>query len=88
METAIDPDRADFSAMTSSASLYISDVVHQAFIAVDEHGTEAAAATAVIMDLISAPAEPLKVTIDRPFLLVLRHPAPGGVLFVGHVVSS
>lgn len=87
MEEAFDPDVADFSAMTTEDRLFVSDVVHEAFIAVDEAGTEAAAATAVVMDLTAAPAEPVELTIDRPFLLAIRHTAAGALLFAGHVVQ-
>ena len=84
---AFDPDLADFSAMTTEGDLYVSDVVHEAFIAVDEAGTEAAAATAVVMDLTAAPGDTVALTVDRPFLLLLRHGDTNGVLFVGHVVD-
>lgn len=87
MELAFDPDRADFSAMTTEAPLVVSDVVHEAVITVDEAGTEAAAATAVVMDLTAAPAEPLQLTIDRPFVLLIRHVETGAPLFIGHVVD-
>jgi len=78
---------ADFSGMTGSRDLFISDVVHKAFISVDEAGTEAAAATAVIMALSAAPVEPAKVTIDRPFIFAIRDLETGALLFVGRVVD-
>lgn len=84
--SAFDPDRADFSAMTTEAPLFVSDVVHEAFIAVDEDGTEAAAATAVVMDLTAAPAEVVELTVDRPFLFAIAHGDSRSVLFLGHVV--
>lgn len=87
MEAALDPDRADFSAMTTEAPLFVSDVVHEAFIAVDEAGTEAAAATAVVMDLTAAPAEPIRLTVDRAFVFVIRHIESGAPLFLGRVVD-
>ena len=87
LQLAFDPERADFSAMSGEAALYVSDVVHQAFIAVDEAGTEAAAATAVVMDLTAAPADPVRLVVDRPFVFVIRHGGTGGVLFAGRVVD-
>ncbi|MEL6890923.1 MAG: serpin family protein [Actinomycetota bacterium] len=84
METAFD-DRADFSAM-SPESLFISDVVHEVFIAVDEEGTEAAAATAVVM-AESAAAEPVVLTVDRPFLYWIVDEPTGAVLFLGRVLD-
>jgi serpin B len=60
LDTAFDRQRADFSGMTSEERLFIADVLHEAFIAVDEEGTEAAAATAVVMNTMSAPLEPLE----------------------------
>ncbi len=71
-------DEADFSGITKAARLVISNVIHQANIDVDEKGTEAAAATAVVMGVTSAPAEPLTVQVDRPFLFALRD-VPTGV---------
>ncbi len=78
---------ADFSGMTGNHDLAISDVVHKAFVSVDESGTEAAAATAVIMKLTAMPAEPLTVTIDRPFIFAIRDMQTGSLLFVGRVVD-
>ena len=88
MPDAFDPDRADFSGMDGARDLFISDVLHKAFVAVDEKGTEAAAATAVIMELTSAPAdEPISFTIDRPFLYLIRDGQTGTILFLGRVVN-
>ncbi|MFP3899070.1 MAG: serpin family protein [Dehalococcoidia bacterium] len=75
---------ADFSGMTGSQDLFISDVVHKAFVSVDEAGTEAAAATAVIMPT-SAPT--VEVTIDRPFIFLIRDIDTGAILFVGRVLN-
>ena len=94
METAFDRARADFSRMAKPASpaerLSIGDVFHKAFVAVDEDGTEAAAATAVTMRATSAmvPVEETKeFRADRPFLYFLRHKPSGLVLFMGRVVD-
>jgi serpin B len=87
MATAFDPSAADFSGMTTQARLFISDVIHEAYIAVDEEGTEAAAATAVIMRLSAAPVEIVELTIDRPFIFVLRDRETGAILFLGRVTD-
>lgn len=86
MPTAFDPDRADFSAMTAEEDLFISAVQHEAFIAVDEQGTEAAASTAVMMRARGAPVGGTLVA-DRPFLFAVRDVATGAVLFLGRVVD-
>ena len=78
---------ADFSGMTGTRELFISQVIHQAFVAVDEAGTEAAAATAVMMKLGAAPGEPVEVRADRPFIFFIRDNATGAVLFAGRVVD-
>jgi len=78
---------ADFSGMTGNPELFISDVVHKAFVAVDEAGTEAAAATAVIMDLTAVPEPPVEVTLDRPFIFLIRDIDTGAILFVGRVLN-
>lgn len=80
------PDGADFTGIIEARELLIHDVVHQAFIAVDEEGTEAAAATAVIIGLESAPM-PATVSIDRPFLFLIEHGATGELLFIGQVTN-
>jgi len=81
---------ADFSGMTSNKDLFIGDVIHKAFVSVDETGTEAAAATAVVM-VTSAPGpkpkEPVTVTIDRPFIFLIRDIETGAILFIGRVVN-
>jgi serpin B len=88
MTDAFDPDRADFSGMDGARDLFIGSVLHKAFVSVDENGTEAAAATAVIMELTSAmPGEPIVFAVDRPFIFLIRDNQTGSVLFVGRVVS-
>lgn len=78
---------ADFSGMTGTRELFISEVAHKAFISVDEEGTEAAAATAVIMSLTAAPAPAVEVKIDRPFIYMIRDLQTGTVLFVGRILN-
>ncbi len=87
MTDAFDPNLADFSGMTGNRDLFISDVIHKAFVAVDEKGTEAAAATAVIMELAMAPMFEIVLTIDRPFIFVIRDTVSGQILFVGRVTN-
>ena len=78
---------ADFSGMTGNPDLFIGEVLHKAFVSVDEAGTEAAAATAVIMELTAIPGEPVEVTIDRPFIFLIRDIESGTILFIGRVVN-
>jgi serpin B len=88
MVDAFDPDRADFSGMDGRRDLFISDVLHKAFVAVDEEGTEAAAATAVIIEVSSAQVdEPEVMRLDHPFLFLIRDNHTGSVLFMGRVVN-
>lgn len=87
MSTAFDPATADFSGMTAAEQLFISEVIHEAYIAVDEEGTEAAAATAVVMRATSAPLETVQLTIDRPFVFALRDLETGALLFLGRVMD-
>jgi serpin B len=76
---------ADFSGMDGGfRDLYIGKVVHQAFISVDEAGTEAAAATAVVIKYTSIP-DPLEVIINRPFIYMIRDNKTGAILFMGRV---
>lgn len=79
---------ADFSGMTGDRDLYISAVIHKAFVKVDETGTEAAAATAVVMGLGCAATEPpFEIRIDRPFVFVLMDDITGSILFMGRVAD-
>jgi len=88
MVEAFDPGKADFSGMTTSEKLFISAVLHKAFVAVDEKGTEAAAATAVAISATAMPQEPQIVfRADRPFLFLIRHRPTGAVLFLGRLAN-
>ena len=84
MPSAFD-DRADFTGITTSERLQVSNVIHQANIDVDEKGTEAAAATAVVMRATGMPAEPVVLRADRPFLFAVRDVPTGAILFLGRV---
>jgi serpin B len=80
-------DSADFSGMSKESDLHIDDVVHKAFVSVNEAGTEAAAATGVIVGTTSMPPEPVTVTLDRPFVFVIRDIKTGAILFIGRVMN-
>lgn len=88
MRSAFDPEHADFSAMATVEQLYLHAVLQQVFIKVDEAGTEAAAATAVVVGATSAeldPPEPL--VVDRPFVFVVHDVEHGTPLFLGKVLD-
>lgn len=96
MKTAFDDPQgsANFDRMSPRKPdryLAISDVFHKTFIAVDEKGTEAAAATAVVMMDLTArlekPKEPIHVKVDRPFLYAIQHVPSGACLFIGRVTD-
>jgi len=78
-------DAADFSGITTEEPLHVSAVVHQANIDVDEKGTEAAAATAVMVAASGMPTDTVQLTVDRPFLFALRDVPSGAVLFLGRI---
>ncbi len=79
-------EAADFSRIDGTRSLMITDVVHKGFVGIDEQGTEAAAATAVIVGPTSVP-ETATLVVDRPFLFFIRDRPTGAILFVGRVVD-
>lgn len=79
-------DKADFQGITTQEHLQISDVYHQAFTAVDEEGTEAAAATAVVFTAESGPIGET-LTVDHPFVFAIRDVKTGAILFLGRVVD-
>jgi serpin B len=78
--------QADFSGMDGGRSLFISAVEHKAYVSVDESGTEAAAATAVVMKRGRPPRGEV-FRADRPFLFLIRDTKTGCVLFVGRVLD-
>jgi serpin B len=89
MTSAFTQGIADFSGMDGTQNLFIWEVMHKAFIDVAERGTEAAAATAVVMngDASAPPAPQLVLTADRPFLYFLRDKPTGAILFMGRVLD-
>jgi serpin B len=95
MKSAFDQASANFRRMTrsntvSADDLYISNIFHKAFLALDEQGTEAAAATAVatakVISLRQEPPAKL-VRVDRPFLFAVQHRPSGACLFLGRVTD-
>jgi serpin B len=89
MPDAFDSQVADFSGMIGRRELFIGHVCHKAFILVDEKGTEAAAATAVIIGVTSVP-EPrpyVELRLDRPFIFLIRDVPTGTILFMGRVMD-
>lgn len=94
MPDVFDPNLADLSGMVDPGSLsdteklFVTDVLHKAFVKLDESGTEAAAATAVIVGVTSAPAEmPVEFKVDRPFVYLIYDKATQSILFVGRVLD-
>jgi len=93
MKLAFDKRLADFGPMTSDKSLpglYIDNAYHKTFIAVDEKGTEAAAATAVVMmseSEMPRPEKPIEVRVDRPFFYTIMDTASRTALFMGRVTD-
>lgn len=87
MVDAFDREVADFSGMTGNKDLFIGNVIHKAFVAVDEEGTEAAAATAVIMEGTGAVRQDVVFIADRPFIFIIRDTVNGQILFIGRVLN-
>ncbi|MBU0611828.1 serpin family protein [Patescibacteria group bacterium] len=91
MPISFSPGNADFSKMDGTKDLFISDVIHQSFVDVNEDGTEAAAATAVVMGVTSAgPFEgPVIPTFNanHPFVFMIQDTTNGNILFMGRVVN-
>jgi len=78
---------ADFTGITRRDDVAISNVVHQAYVEVNEVGTEAAAATGVVLGRTAAPRTDVEFRADRPFLFLIREHATGSVLFLGRVTN-
>jgi serpin B len=87
MRDAFVPGKADFSGMDGTGELYISAVEHKAYVSVDEKGTEAAAATGVVVGTTSAPNQVVDLRVDRPFLFIILDQESGAVLFMGRLVQ-
>lgn len=88
MRLAFQVDKADFLGISGSRELSISAVIHKAFVDVTEQGTEAAAATALIMAtraMVPSPETPVRFRADHPFLFLIRDTRNGGILFLGRL---
>jgi len=78
---------ANFEGMDGKKELYLSSVIHQAFVDVNEKGTEAAAATAVIVGTRGMSPPPPTFRADHPFIFLIRHNLSGSILFMGRIVN-
>jgi len=87
MSNAFLPSVSDFSGMNGTQDLFIGAIVHKAFVSVDEAGTEAAAATAVVMVPTALPPTPIEVAINRPFIFMIRDIETEAILFMGRVMD-
>ncbi|MFH1895021.1 MAG: serpin family protein [archaeon] len=91
MPTAFSENNADFTGMFDSTktteNLFISQVIHKAFVKVDEEGTEAAAATAVVMGATSAMPDFTEFRADHPFIFLIQENSTGSILFIGKVAD-
>jgi len=89
MPTAFIPGAADFSGMDGSKNLFISDVIHKAYVDVNEQGTEAAAATAVVMNWAAAARLQIRRSsgADHPFVFLIQDKETGTILFIGRVTN-
>ncbi len=87
VQQAFDSQAADFDSISDKMDLYITDVLHKAYIDVNEEGTEAAAATAVVIGTTSMPSESWDITFDHPFIYVIYETTTNAVVFMGRVVA-
>lgn len=87
MADAFEPKVADFSGIDGTRDLFVQDVVHKAFVSVDESGTEAAAGTGVIVGVTAAPPPAKRFIANRPFVFLIRDRETGAILFIGRVTN-
>ena len=86
MQTAF-TDRADFTGISGTEALLIQDIFHKSFADIDENGTEAAAATGVLVGTTSIPVTPTVFRVDRPFLFFILDKKTGTIVFLGRLLS-
>ncbi|OAB45773.1 serpin family protein [Paenibacillus antarcticus] len=87
MTYAFDPNKADFSQMSTITPLYIDQVLHKTFLEVNEKGTEAAAVTGVLTPTSGAPAPPVDMNVDRPFFFAIEDTQSKAWLFLGTITN-
>jgi serpin B len=87
VELLFDDQNADLSGIADVEQLYVSRVLHEANITLDEEGTEAAAATAVVVSATSGPPPPATLTVDRPFIYLIRAGIDSEILFMGRLLQ-
>uniref|UniRef100_A0A672KXZ4 Serpin B6 n=1 Tax=Sinocyclocheilus grahami TaxID=75366 RepID=A0A672KXZ4_SINGR len=87
MEDVFDPQKVNLSGMSSNNNLAVSNVIHKAFVEVNEEGTEAAAATGITITTTSMPLPPKTFIADHPFLFFIRHNPSNSILFYGRICS-
>jgi serpin B len=87
MPDAFEMDKADFSGINGRGGIWISDVFHKAFIEANEEGTEAAAATGVVVAAADRPEQPMVFRADHPFIFIIKDNRSGSILFMGRVMN-
>lgn len=87
MKDAFSAQDADFSGMDGKRDLFISAVLHKAFVDVNEEGTEAAAATGVMVAATAAPMRPIEFRADHPFIFLIRDDKTQSILFIGRLMN-
>lgn len=87
MEVAFEPFRADFTNLYRPGGCYISKVKHKTYVKINEEGTEAAAATIVQIDRLSAGNTGFYMKMDHPFIFMIREKKSGTILFIGKIMN-
>ena len=87
MTRVFTPGEADLTGMSSEQELFLSAVIHKAFVDVNEEGTEAAAATGIAVKSAATLLEPPVFRADHPFVFLIRDNRTGSILFLGRLVN-
>ncbi|KAL0171229.1 hypothetical protein M9458_031540, partial [Cirrhinus mrigala] len=87
MEDVFDGQKVNLSGMSPNNDLVLTKVIHKAFVEVNKEGTEAAAATGIVISTLSMPSPPTTFIADHPFLFFIRHNPSNGILFYGRFCS-